>query len=216
MVRFPSTLVAIAAVAFHFFAVTPASAADLQSVRDYFLGKTWKSPDGAAFTFLPGSQCVKISAGKSENFHWMDAGGGVIEARSADPRQTTYFRFVSATEAYYGSERNDITKPVTLGTPVSTPKPLGQGAATPSMKDFYLDKTWQSPTGTMFKFLPGGKCVKTFNLKEGVAKWRSIGSGVVEVIGNSAQDVQYFRFVSATEAYYGGKKNDIHTPVTAK
>ena len=100
-------------------------------------------------------------------------------------------------------------------TPRATPLPLGQRAATPSAKDFYLDKTWQSPSGTTFTFLPGGKVMTAFNLKQGVRKWRAAGR-IVEVSGGDLPGSQFFRFVSPTEAYYGGSKDQIFTPLTAK
>jgi hypothetical protein len=212
-------------VALEFAFAQPAAAADIRTTREYFVGKTWKSPSGTTYTFLDGGQCVKTAAGKPDNFQWKDVGGGAIEARGADPRETRYFRFVSATEAYYGRELNNITMAVTpvapagaapAVAPAASPTHSPLGAATPSMKDFYLDKTWQSPAGTTFKFLPGGKCVTTNNLKEDVRKWRTIGPRILEVSGPTPQETRYFRFVSPTEAYYGANKNQIFTPITAK
>ena len=54
------------------------------------------------------------------------------------------------------------------------------------------------------------------NSKEAHLHALNLGNKIVEVSGKNKPDTRYFRFVSATEAYYSGDKNDITKPVHLK
>jgi hypothetical protein len=47
-------------------------------------------------------------------------------------------------------------------------------------------------------------------------KWHHVGSGIVEVLWHARADTRYFRFISATEAYYDTSRKDISKPVHLK
>jgi len=81
---------------------------------EFFVGKTWVSAAGTAFTFREDGICVRQAPGGGSEGPWRRRGALVISYVDGSDRATRYFRFVSATEAYYGNGPRDIEEPVTL------------------------------------------------------------------------------------------------------
>lgn len=78
-----------------------------------FVGKTWVSQAGTAFTFAKDGKCIREAGGDRRNGTWRRRGSVVISGIDGAPQETRYFRFVSKTEAYYGNGENSINLPVT-------------------------------------------------------------------------------------------------------
>jgi hypothetical protein len=80
---------------------------------------------------------------------------------------------------------------------------------------FFVGKSWQNPTGTVFTFNQNGDCSREHSGTRSVGLWRRRGS-IVESTGKVPQDIRFFRFVSATEAYVGNTRDDVNTPLKLK
>ncbi|MDZ4287374.1 MAG: hypothetical protein U0984_05420, partial [Prosthecobacter sp.] len=80
---------------------------------------------------------------------------------------------------------------------------------------FFVGKSWQNPTGTVFTFNQDGECTREHSGTRTVGRWRRRGS-IVEATEKVPQDARYFRFVSATEAYVGNSPDDVKTPLSLK
>lgn len=92
---------------------------------------------------------------------------------------------------------------------------MGQppGGGSPGNPAYFVNKTWKSPTGTQFTFAPNGVCTRELGQRKNVGRWKHIG-GLVVATTDVANETRYFRFVSATEGYYGNSKDDTKSPVT--
>ncbi len=102
----------------------------------------------------------------------------------------------------------------------STGKPYQEAAAsaapvsTQAQADqFFVGKTWRTPTGTKFRFGAGGTGSKVFGTdKPAGIKWRHLNPTLVDVESLDGKGEHwYFRFTSLTEAYYGNKKESTKT-----
>ena len=95
----------------------------------------------------------------------------------------------------------------------ATPQPKSPMGT--SMDDFFIGKAWQSAI-TTYTFAKDGTCLRQAGNDSETMRWHHLGNKIVEVSGKNKPDTRYFRFVSATEAYYSGDKNDITKPVHLK
>src|SRR5215208_5748415 len=64
-----------------------------------------------------------------------------------------------------------------------------------------FEKTWQAPKGTKFTFRKSGTCVREFENKKTLLKWRPRGPDVIELSGDTPADNHFFRCGSPGEAY---------------
>lgn len=77
-----------------------------------FVGQTWVSAAGTAFTFEKDGICIRQSGERKEGA-WRRRGNVVVSSVEGSPQETRYFRFVSKTEAYYGNSDKTMNLPVT-------------------------------------------------------------------------------------------------------
>ncbi len=85
--------------------------AQMDPIDALFIGRTWVSGAGTAFTFLPDGVCIRESRDRREG-SWKRRGSVVISSIEDSPNETRYFRFVSKTEAYYGNSEEEMDLPV--------------------------------------------------------------------------------------------------------
>lgn len=85
--------------------------AQMDPLDALFVGKTWVSEAGTAFTFLPDGTCIRESRDRREGT-WKRRGSVVISSTEESARETRYFRFISETEAYYGNSEKEMDLPV--------------------------------------------------------------------------------------------------------
>ncbi len=76
-----------------------------------FVGQTWVSAAGTAFTFEKDGTCIRQSGERKEGA-WRRRGNVVVSSVEGSPQETRYFRFVSKTEAYYGNSDKTMNLPV--------------------------------------------------------------------------------------------------------
>ncbi|MEX2578500.1 MAG: hypothetical protein WD342_05530 [Verrucomicrobiales bacterium] len=86
--------------------------AQMDPLDALFIGRTWVSEAGTAFTFLPDGICIRESRVRLEGT-WKQRGSVVISSIDGSPQETRYFRFISKTEAYYGTSEQAMDLPVT-------------------------------------------------------------------------------------------------------
>jgi len=102
--------------------------------------------------------------------------------------------------------------------PAASPTPFAPSAqqVRPGIgsEALFVGKTWVSPAGTEYTFEPHG----AGHTQDNALKWHHIGGGIVQVdlTGRPKENTRYFKFVSATEAFYNGDKRDITKPVHLK
>jgi hypothetical protein len=108
-----------------------------------------------------------------------------------------------------GGSESTTGKPATPGSP--TPAPAASGDP---LEALFVGKTWVSPAGTAYTFEANGNG----HTQADALKWHRIEDGIVEVElpGRPKASTRYFKFVSASEAYYNGDRNDITKPVHLK
>jgi|APTNR8051073442_1049403.scaffolds.fasta_scaffold44158_2 hypothetical protein len=80
-------------------------------IETYFVGRTWVSQSGTAFTFAEDGGCLRETGQRREGT-WKRRGDVVISSIEGSPQETRYFRFVSKTEGYYGNSEDKIEMPV--------------------------------------------------------------------------------------------------------
>jgi hypothetical protein len=107
----------------------------------------------------------------------------------------------------------------TTAPPPSTPVPFTSSApshasSAEAIEALFVGKTWVSPAGTEYAFEPKG----AGHTQGDTLKWHFIGSRTIEVelVGKPRINTRYFKFVSATEAFYNGDRNDITKPIHLK
>lgn len=76
-----------------------------------FVGRTWVSQAGTAFTSAKDGKCIRETADRKEGT-WRRRGSVVVSSVEGSPNETRYFRFVSKTEAYYGNSDKTMILPV--------------------------------------------------------------------------------------------------------
>ncbi|MCB1235918.1 MAG: hypothetical protein KDM91_12685 [Verrucomicrobiae bacterium] len=81
------------------------------SLEALFVGRTWVSGTGTAFTFAADGKCIRVFRDPVEGI-WERRGSVVIASIEGSPNETRYFRFVSKTEAYYGNSEKKMDMPV--------------------------------------------------------------------------------------------------------
>lgn len=85
----------------------------MDNLEVLFVGRTWVSGSGTAFTFNADGKCPREARKRVEGT-WKRRGSVVISSIEGSPGETRYFRFVSKTEAYYGTSDREMTMPVTI------------------------------------------------------------------------------------------------------
>ena len=71
-----------------------------------FVGKTWRTPTGTKFTFAAGGAGSKVfGTDKPNGIRWRHLNPTLVDVESLEGREHWYFRFISVTEAYYGSKK---------------------------------------------------------------------------------------------------------------
>ena len=110
------------------------------------------------------------------------------------------------------------------GKPVldpSAPKPTTTAITKPKiLEQYFIGKTWRSPTGTSFTFNENGTGDRQFGNDKTTFKWKQRGKDTVEAVGPGTQGGSerswFFRFVSLEEAYYGNNKDTTDAKLTLK
>jgi hypothetical protein len=99
-------------------------------------------------------------------------------------------------------------------TPFASALPTPAAISADGREALFVGKTWVSPAGTEYTFEPKG----AGHTQADPIKWRHLGGGIVEVTlpGKSKDNTRYFKFISATVAYYNGDRKDITKPVHLK
>lgn len=80
-------------------------------IEAFFVGRTWVSEAGTAFTFEKGGKCIRQSGQRREGT-WRRDRSIVISSLENSPGETRYFRFESKTKAHYGTAKDAIEHPV--------------------------------------------------------------------------------------------------------
>lgn len=80
-------------------------------IETCFVGRTWVSRSGTAFTFAEDGRCIRETGQRREGT-WKRRGNVVISSIEGSPQETRYFRFVSKTEGYYGNSEDEMEMPV--------------------------------------------------------------------------------------------------------
>ena len=101
----------------------------------------------------------------------------------------------------------------------AAPAAAASGAAAPAVNErWFVNKTWKSPTGTLFAFQKGGVGKRSFGTDETGFVWRALPDGLIEVSGESNKggpmQIRLFRFVNSDEAYYGTSKDNMGAKIT--
>ncbi len=84
----------------------------MDDLEALFVGRTWVSGAGTAFTFVKDGTCIRETSQRKEGT-WHRRGPVVISSVPGSPLETRYFRFVSKKEAYYGNSEEAMDHPVT-------------------------------------------------------------------------------------------------------
>ncbi len=81
----------------------------------------------------------------------------------------------------------------------------------------FVNKTWQSPAGTTWRFSKNGKGEKQFGSDITPFLWSHADSGLVKVTGTdtigSPVRTWFFKFEAGRKAYYGGSRESANTPL---
>jgi hypothetical protein len=93
-----------------------------KSNERFFVNQTWRSPTGTDFTFLKRGEGFREFNGRDRTLlTWRHIEPDLIEvtylANQEGKLRTSYFRFDSSTEAYYGSSRKLEAKLTNVNTP---------------------------------------------------------------------------------------------------
>lgn len=114
-------------------------------------------------------------------------------------------------ERLTGKPVADASTPKSSTTVVSKPRILEQ---------YFVGKTWRSPTGTSFTFNEDGTGHRAFGNDKTDFKWKQRGKDTVEAVGpgtaGGSERSWFFRFVSLEEAYYGNNKDTTDAKLTLK
>lgn len=85
-----------------------------------------------------------------------------------------------------------------------------QGSLRSELEKLFVERAWKTPTGTKFTFHSRGEGTREFGSDQTKVTWRHVSPKLIEVVNQAgAGDTWFFRFVSSTEAYYGGSKDKI-------
>lgn len=80
-------------------------------IEAFFVGRTWVSEAGTAFTFEKDGKCIRQSGQRREGT-WRRDRSIVIASVENSPAETRYFRFKSKTEGRYGNSKDAMDHPV--------------------------------------------------------------------------------------------------------